>query len=207
MGASKRVAELIMQCQQGNGTKLMAVRFGNVVGSSGSVIPIFRRQIEHGGPVTVTHPEVNRFFMTISEASQMILQAGAMGNGGEIFFLKMGTPVKIADMARDLIRLSGKEPEVDIKIVFIGLRDGEKLYEELITVGEDILPTSHKKVMVLRSSCQYNGAKDTQEARKYLYHEIDELAKIAARHDAKGIKRKLKEIVPEFTPQENDSVL
>src|SRR5208283_4653021 len=149
MGASKRVAELIMQCEQKKGTKLMAVRFGNVVGSSGSVIPLFRRQIEHGGPVTVTHPEINRFFMTIPEASQMILQAGTMGNGGEIFILRMGTPVKIADMARDLIRLSGKEPDVDIKIVFTGLRDGEKLYEELITIGEDILPTIHKKVMVL----------------------------------------------------------
>jgi FlaA1/EpsC-like NDP-sugar epimerase len=122
MGTSKRVTELIMQCQQGNGTRFMAVRFGNVVGSSGSVIPLFRRQIEQGGPVTVTHPEVNRFFMTISEASQMILQAGTMGEGGEIFILRMGTPVKIADMARDLIRLSGKEPDVDIKIVYTGLR-------------------------------------------------------------------------------------
>jgi FlaA1/EpsC-like NDP-sugar epimerase len=207
MGASKRVAELMMQCEQTKGTKLMAVRFGNVVGSSGSVIPLFRRQIEHGGPVTVTHPEINRFFMTIPEASQMILQAGTMGNGGEIFILRMGTPVKIADMARDLIRLSGKEPDVDIKIVFTGLRDGEKLYEELITIGEDILPTIHKKVMVLRSNNYFNGAKSPQEACQFLYHQIDELAKIAERHDAKGIKRKLKEIVPEFTPQENESVL
>ncbi|MGD0279989.1 MAG: nucleoside-diphosphate sugar epimerase/dehydratase [Smithella sp.] len=207
MGASKRVAELIMQCQQGNGTRLMAVRFGNVVGSSGSVIPLFRRQIERGGPVTVTHPEINRFFMTIPEASQMILQAGTMGNGGEIFILRMGTPVKIADMARDLIRLSGKEPDVDIKIVFTGLRDGEKLYEELIAVGEDILPTSHRKVMVLRSSSHFNGARNQQEACQSLYLEIDELTKIAARHDAKGIKRKLQEIVPEFTLQDNDGVL
>jgi FlaA1/EpsC-like NDP-sugar epimerase len=207
MGASKRVAELIMQCEQTKGTKLMSVRFGNVVGSSGSVIPLFRRQIEHGGPVTVTHPEINRFFMTIPEASQMILQAGTMGNGGEIFILRMGTPVKIADMARDLIRLSGKEPDVDIKIVFTGLRDGEKLYEELIAIGEDILPTIHKKVMVLRSNNYFNGAKSPQEACQSLYHEIDELAKIAERHDAKGVKRKLKEIVPEFTPQENEGVL
>lgn len=207
MGASKRVTELIMQCQQGNSTRFMAVRFGNVVGSSGSVIPLFRRQIEQGGPVTVTHPEVNRFFMTIPEASQMILQAGTMGEGGEIFILRMGTPVKIADMARDLIRLSGKEPDVDIKIVYTGLREGEKLYEELITVGEDILPTGHEKVMVLRSNSHFNGAKNPQEAKKHLYHELDELAKIAARHDAKGIKIKLKEIVPEYTPQENESVL
>jgi len=207
MGASKRVTELIMQCLQGNHTKFMAVRFGNVVGSSGSVIPFFRRQIEQGGPVTVTHPEVNRFFMTIPEASQMILQAGAMGEGGEIFILRMGTPVKIADMARDLIRLSGKEPDVDIKIVFTGLREGEKLYEELITAGEDILPTGHKKVMVLRSSSHLNGAGYLLEARKRLYRDIDELVEIAACHDAKGIKAKLKEIVPEFTPQENEGVL
>ncbi len=207
MGASKRVTELIMQCQQGNGTRFMAVRFGNVVGSSGSVIPFFRHQIEQGGPVTVTHPEVNRFFMTIPEASQMILQAGTMGEGGEIFILRMGTPVKIVDMARDLIRLSGKEPDVDIKIVFTGLRDGEKLYEELIAVGEDILPTSHEKVMVLRSKSCFNGVGNPEEAKEHLYREISELVKVAARHDAKGIKRKLKEIVPEFTPQENESVL
>lgn len=207
MGASKRVTELIMQSLQGNHTRFMAVRFGNVVGSSGSVIPFFRRQIEQGGPVTVTHPEVNRFFMTIPEASQMILQAGTMGEGGQIFILRMGTPVKIADMARDLIRLSGKEPDVDIKIVFTGLREGEKLYEELITVGEDILPTGHKKVMVLRSSSHLNEAGYLQEARKRLYRDIDELAELAARHDAKGIKVKLKVIVPEFTPQENEGVL
>jgi FlaA1/EpsC-like NDP-sugar epimerase len=207
MGASKRVTELIMQCLQGNGTRFMAVRFGNVVGSSGSVIPLFRHQIEQGGPVIVTHPEVNRFFMTIPEASQMILQAGTMGEGGEIFILRMGTPVKIVDMARDLIRLSGKEPDVDIKIVFTGLREGEKLYEELITVGEDILPTGHEKVMVLRSNSCFNGAENPQEAKKQLYREIDELVKIASRHDSKGIKAKLKEIIPEFMTQENESVL
>jgi FlaA1/EpsC-like NDP-sugar epimerase len=207
MGASKRVTELIMQCQQGNGTRFMAVRFGNVVGSSGSVIPLFRRQIMQGGPVTVTHPEVNRFFMTIPEASQLILQAGTMGNGGEVFILKMGTPVKIADMARDLIRLSGKEPDVDIKIVYTGLREGEKLYEELITVGEDILPTDHEMVMVLKSNSYFNGSGNPQEARNMLYRELDELVSIAARHDTKGIKEKLKEIVPEYTPQENEGVL
>jgi FlaA1/EpsC-like NDP-sugar epimerase len=207
MGTSKRITELIMQCQQGNATRFMAVRFGNVVGSSGSVIPLFRRQIEQGGPVTVTHPEVNRFFMTIPEASQMILQAGAMGEGGEIFILRMGTPVKIADMARDLIRLSGKEPDVDIKIVYTGLRDGEKLYEELIAVGEDILPTSHEKVMVLRSNMGLSGGDNSQENKNNLYDEIEELAKIAALHDAKGIKTKLKAIVPEYAPQDNEPVL
>jgi FlaA1/EpsC-like NDP-sugar epimerase len=207
MGASKRVAELIMQSLQENGTRFMAVRFGNVVGSSGSVIPVFRRQIEQGGPVTVTHPDVNRYFMTIHEASQMILQAGTMGEGGEVFILRMGTPVKIADMARDLIRLSGKEPDMDIKIVFTGLRDGEKLYEELITVEEDILPTSHEKVMVLRSNRPFNGAKDLQESRDILGNKIAELMKDALRHDSRAIKKILKEIVPEYTPQENEAVL
>jgi FlaA1/EpsC-like NDP-sugar epimerase len=207
MGASKRVTELIMQSMQGNGTRFMAVRFGNVVGSSGSVIPLFRRQIEQGGPVTVTHPEVNRYFMTIPEASQMILQAGAMGEGGEVFILRMGTPVKIADMARDLIRLSGKEPDIDIKIVFTGLREGEKLYEELITVGEDILPTSHEKVMMLRSDCHTNDENILREIRERLGKQIDELVKISQLHDTKAIKIKLKQIIPEYTPQENEAVL
>jgi FlaA1/EpsC-like NDP-sugar epimerase len=130
-----------------------------------------------------------------------------MGKGGEIFILKMGTPVKIADMARDLIRLSGKEPDVDIRIIYTGLREGEKLYEELITVGEDILPTGHEKVMILRSNSHFNSAKNLQETRKNLYRELDKLTEIAARHDANGIKIKLKEIVPEYTPQENKSVL
>ncbi|MEN6374940.1 MAG: nucleoside-diphosphate sugar epimerase/dehydratase [Smithella sp.] len=207
MGTSKRVTELIMQSLQGGTTKFMAVRFGNVVGSSGSVIPLFRRQIEQGGPVTVTHPEVNRYFMTIPEASQMILQAGAMGDGGEIFVLRMGTPVKIADMARDLIRLSGKEPDVDIKIIFTGLREGEKLYEELITVGEDILPTGHEKVMVLRSNNHSSDSRRLLATREKLNKEIDELVKDADRHDAKKIKKKLNDIVPEYKPQENESVL
>jgi FlaA1/EpsC-like NDP-sugar epimerase len=207
MGASKRVTELVMQSLQGNGTRFMAVRFGNVVGSSGSVIPLFRRQIEQGGPVTVTHPEVNRYFMTIPEASQMILQAGAMGEGGEVFVLRMGTPVKIADMARDLIRLSGKEPEIDIKIIFTGLREGEKLYEELIAVGEDILPTGHEKVMVLRSNCHSNDPQCLLEIKEKLDNAIDELVKDSQRHDTKTIKKRLKEIVPEYTPQENEAVL
>jgi FlaA1/EpsC-like NDP-sugar epimerase len=119
----------------------------------------------------------------------------------------MGTPVKIADMARDLIRLSGKEPDMDIKIVFTGLRDGEKLYEELITVEEDILPTGHEKVMVLRSNRPFNGAKDLQESRDILGNKIAELMKDALRHDSRAIKKILKEIVPEYTPQENEAVL
>ncbi len=207
MGASKRVTELLLQSFQGNRTKFMAVRFGNVVGSSGSVVPIFRRQIEHGGPVTVTHPEVNRYFMTIPEAAQMIMQAGAMGEGGEIFILRMGTPVRIADMARDLIRLSGKEPDRDIKIVFTGLREGEKLYEELITVGEGIVPTDHKKIMVLRSDGMFNASNDRAQFSVWLDTELGILSDVALCHDAQAIKKKLQEIVPEYTPQDAGSVL
>ena len=206
MGASKRVAELLLQSFQGNGTKFMAVRFGNVVGSSGSVIPLFRRQIEQGGPVTVTHPDVNRYFMTIPEAAQMIIQAGAMGEGGEVFILRMGTPVKILDMARDLIRLSGKEPDKDIKIVFTGLREGEKLYEELITVGEGIVPTKHEKIMVLRSDGFSNGLKSPAELHDWLNSELKQLYDLSLRHDSPAIKRKLQEIVPEYSPQETESI-
>ena len=206
MGASKRVAELLLQSFQGNNTKFVAVRFGNVVGSSGSVIPLFRRQIEQGGPVTVTHPDVNRYFMTIPEAAQMIIQAGAMGEGGEVFILKMGTPVKILDMARDLIRLSGKEPDKDIKIVFTGLREGEKLYEELITVGEGIGPTKHEKIMVLRSDGFSNGLKSPAELHDWLNSEIKQLYELSLRHDSPAIKRKLQEIVPEYSPQETESI-
>jgi FlaA1/EpsC-like NDP-sugar epimerase len=207
MGASKRVTELIMQSMQSNDTRLTAVRFGNVVGSSGSVIPIFRQQIEQGGPVTVTHPEVTRYFMTISEASQLILQAAAMGEGGEVFILKMGTPVKIVDMARDLIRLSGKDPDIDIEIIYTGLREGEKLYEELITEGEDILPTRHEKIMVLRPNGHANGLNYPQGRRQKLDEDIEELVKYSLSHNAGAIKKKLKEIVPEYTPQKNESVL
>ena len=206
MGASKRVAELLLQSFQGSGTKFVAVRFGNVVGSSGSVIPLFRRQIEQGGPVTVTHPDVNRYFMTIPEAAQMIIQAGAMGEGGEVFILRMGTPVKILDMARDLIRLSGKEPDKDIKIVFTGLREGEKLYEELITVGEGIGPTKHEKIMVLRSDGFSKALNSPAELHDWLNSELKQLYELSLRHDSPAIKRKLQEIVPEYSPQETESI-
>lgn len=207
MGASKRVAELLLQSFQGNGTKFMAVRFGNVVGSSGSVVPLFRRQIEQGGPVMVTHPDVKRYFMTIPEAAQLIMQAGAMGEGGEIFILRMGTPIRIADMARDLIRLSGKEPGRDIEIIFTGLRDGEKLYEELITAGEGIVPTGHEKIMVLRSDGLFNGSSDLVRFNEWLDTELIMLRDLALRHDAQAIKKKLQEIVAEYTPQEAPSIL
>ena len=207
MGASKRVTELLLHALQGAGTRFMAVRFGNVVGSSGSVIPVFRNQIEQGGPVTVTHPEVRRFFMTIPEAAQLILQAGGMGQGGEIFILKMGTPVKIVDMARDLIRLSGREPDRDVKITFTGLRDGEKLYEELITVGEGIVSTKHEKIMVLRTDGQMGLAASGQALSALLDAQLAELYAAADRFDAPAIKQKLREIVPEYTPQDTASVL
>ena len=192
MGATKRVAELLIQENyRQNGCPQMAVRFGNVIGSSGSVIPLFKKQIEQGGPVTVTHPEVTRYFMTIPEAAQLILQAGTMGKGGETFILDMGTPVKILDLARDLIRLSGFRPEEDIAIRFTGLRPGEKLYEELITDGEGILPTHHPKIMVLRGeACNFS----------WLKGEIEELRRLAYIQDASGIKEKLKEILPEYQP-------
>jgi FlaA1/EpsC-like NDP-sugar epimerase len=192
MGASKRLAETMVQSQNGCGlsqTRFMIVRFGNVVGSVGSVVPLFKKQIQDGGPVTVTHPDVTRFFMTIPEACQLILQAGAMGSGGEIFILDMGTPIKIDDMARDLIRLSGFEPEIDIQIEYTGLRPGEKLYEELITEGENIVPTRHEKIMVLKGvECDLG----------MLNGKIDELVNLAEEQAGDKIKAKLKEIVPEY---------
>jgi FlaA1/EpsC-like NDP-sugar epimerase len=193
MGASKRVAEMIAQCRNGNSsTQFIAVRFGNVIGSSGSAIPIFQEQISRGGPITITHPEMTRFFMSIPEAAQLILQAGAMGKGGEIFILEMGQPVRIVDLAQDLIRLHGLEPGKDISIEFTGLRPGEKLFEELITEGEGIIPTNHEKIMVLQSE-------DFDLER--LNRQVDKLLKIAGTYDAKALKQKLKEIVPEYNPQ------
>lgn len=153
MGATKRVTEMIIQTMDKRSkTKFVAVRFGNVLGSRGSVIPTFKKQITKGGPVTVTHPDMVRFFMTIPEASQLVIQAGAMAQGGETFILDMGKPVKIVDLARDLIRLSGFEPDVDIPIKFTGMRPGEKLYEELLTAEEGTSATKHKRIFVAKPS-------------------------------------------------------
>jgi FlaA1/EpsC-like NDP-sugar epimerase len=224
MGASKRITELIMQsyCASGAGcpagrkggakTRFMAVRFGNVLGSSGSVIPLFKRQIELGGPVTVTDPRMTRYFMSIEEAAQLILQAAAMNDdevplenrvadtscGGEIFILQMGTPVKIDQMARDLIKLCGREPDQDIQIIYTGLRPGEKLYEELITEGEGIVPTGHKKIMVLKS--EDSNVKDISS-------HLDELESLARDHDGPAIKAKIAVLVPEYQPAEEVAVL
>jgi FlaA1/EpsC-like NDP-sugar epimerase len=202
MGASKRLAELIVESRQGNGTRFMAVRFGNVIGSSGSVLPLFRRQLEQGGPITVTHPEVTRYFMTIPEAAQLILQAGGLGEGGEIFILEMGTPVKIAKMAEELVRLSGKTPGKDVEIIFTGLREGEKLYEELITQDEGVASTKYEKIMVLLSNGR-NGKKNRDGFSRWLNESLEDLYQIVGTHDAHAIRTKLKEILPEYLPEQN----
>ncbi len=197
MGSSKRVAEMVVQHsgdRKALKTRFMIVRFGNVVGSVGSVVPLFKKQIAAGGPVTVTHPDVNRYFMMIPEACQLILQAGALGGGNSgvaIYILDMGTPIRIDDMARDLIRFSGFVPDEEIRIEYIGLRPGEKLFEELITDGEGIVPTSHDKIMVLRNR---------EPSPANLLENIDELIVFAKEQDHQKIKRKLQEIVPEYKP-------
>ncbi len=173
-------------------TRFMGVRFGNVLGSSGSVIPLFKRQIEKGGPVTVTHPEVTRYFMSAEEAAQLILQTGSMAEGGEIFILKMGEPIKIAEMARELIKLTGREPDSEIEIRYVGLRAGEKLYEELITEGEGIVDTHHEKIMVLRGA--------TVIPCKVLSNQLELLVHHAKELDSKCIKETLQQIVPEYIP-------
>lgn len=202
MGCSKRVAEMIVYSEAARtGKPFMAVRFGNVLGSRGSVLETFRRQIAAGGPVTVTDPEVNRFFMTIPEAVQLVLQACALGSGGEVFVLDMGAPVRIADLALDLIRLSGLEEGRDIEIEFTGLRPGEKLYEELFLPDEEYERTRHPKIFVCRSAMDavgssISGASDGLEFRK----RIDGLLELARDGREEEVLRTLKELVPEYTP-------
>ena len=191
MGASKRVAEMYVQAlSTSSQTAFVTVRFGNVLGSAGSVVPLFKQQIAAGGPVTVTDPEMRRYFMTIPEASQLVLQAGAMGDGGEIFVLDMGSPIKIVDLARDLIQLSGLEPDVDIEIEFTGLRPGEKLFEELSLADESTGKTKHPKI--------YTG-RLMPHASKDVDRWIDRLRQLsAAEADAEQIRAALREIVPEY---------
>jgi FlaA1/EpsC-like NDP-sugar epimerase len=196
MGATKRVAELYVHARAlETGRRYVAVRFGNVLGSRGSVVPLFKQQIAQGGPVLVTHPDVRRFFMTIPEAVQLVLQAAALGGGGEIFALDMGEPVRIVDLARDMIRLSGLQEGRDIDIEFTGLRPGEKLFEELFVPSESYERTLREKIYVAR-----NGAKPPQEANARLYSAIDELIARAQQGNADAVRRQLAIIVPEFQP-------
>jgi len=195
MGATKRVAELLVQeSAQRSGRPYVAVRFGNVLGSRGSVVPIFREQIARGGPVTVTHPEVRRYFMTIPEAVQLVLQAATLGQGGEVFLLDMGEPIRIVDLAKDLIVLSGLEVGQDIGIVYTGLQPGEKLFEELFVEGEEYIPTQHKKIFISR-----NGAR-SPSCPVDLDQATEELVALAQQSDDDRVRAKLKEIVPEYTP-------
>jgi FlaA1/EpsC-like NDP-sugar epimerase len=193
MGCSKRICEIYIQSlakymeKRGTATtQFITTRFGNVLGSNGSVIPLFKEQIRKGGPVTVTHPDICRYFMTIPEACQLVLEAGSMGKGGEIYVFDMGSPVKIVDLAEKMISLSGKK---DVKITFTGLRPGEKLYEELLSNEEHTKPTHHEKIMIA-------------DVREYEYEavkkEIDELISISYEFDDRKTVKKMKEIVPEF---------
>ncbi|WP_027937097.1 polysaccharide biosynthesis protein [Anaeroarcus burkinensis] len=189
MGATKRVAELIIQeYSQRSKTIFAAVRFGNVLGSRGSVLPLFRKQIASGGPVTVTDPEMKRYFMTIPEASQLVLQAGAQAIGGEVFVLDMGEPVKIVDLAKDVIRLSGLEPEKDISISFCGLRPGEKLFEELLTAEEGTESTRHEKIFVANIKCVNKARLDSMLEELKIQVESDKIISL------------LKDIVPTYQP-------
>lgn len=191
MGASKRIAEMYVQAlnKEAEGTRFITTRFGNVLGSNGSVIPYFKKQIQKGGPVTVTHPDIIRYFMTIPEACTLVLEASVLGNGGEIFVFDMGQPVKILHLARNMIRLAGYTPDVDIPIVFTGLRPGEKLYEELLNQKETTLPTNHEKIMIAR-------------VREYAFAEvskgIEELVQLSYEGKPFETVRKMKELVPEF---------
>jgi FlaA1/EpsC-like NDP-sugar epimerase len=191
MGVTKRVTELLIQSLQNGGPKFVSVRFGNVLGSNGSVVPIFKNQIAAGGPVTVTHPKMRRYFMTITEASQLVLQASTMGHGGEIFVLDMGEPVRIVDLARNLILLSGLRPDIDVPIRFTGIRPGEKLYEELSAYGEDTSPTFHEKIQIFTG----NGARHEDMVKR-----LHALRRICRSRDAGTLLLWFKELVPDYNP-------
>jgi FlaA1/EpsC-like NDP-sugar epimerase len=193
MGVTKRIAELIILGLQHEHTRYVAVRFGNVLGSNGSVVPIFQQQIAAGGPVTVTHPEARRFFMTIPEAVQLVLQASTMGVASDIFVLEMGQQIRIVDMARNLIRLSGLEPDQDIPIIYTGLRPGEKLFEELMLDGEGVKPTSHPKIRVLDG-----GPVSFEQVQLWL----DELSALVEAKNVYGLIQTFQRIVPEYKPSD-----
>lgn len=197
MGASKRIAEKYVQSLQlrsirennGKGTKFITTRFGNVLGSNGSVVPLFSKQIAAGGPVTITHQDIIRYFMTIPEACQLVLEAGSMGKGGEIYIFDMGKPVKIIDLARKMIKLAGFIPDKDIPIKIVGLRPGEKLYEELLNDTSKTIPTYHEKIMI---------AEEIQDEFQNLHYEIEELIGMSIFFSNEDIVAKMKKIVPEF---------
>ncbi|MBK9636672.1 MAG: polysaccharide biosynthesis protein [Bacteroidetes bacterium] len=196
MGATKRIAEMYIQSMNGLGkTKFITTRFGNVLGSNGSVIPRFKKQIESGKPLTITHPDITRYFMTISEACQLVLEAGSMGKGGEIFIFDMGLPVKIADLAKKMIQLSGLELGKDIQINYTGLRPGEKLFEELLANEENTLPTHHKKIMI---------AKVKSYPFDFVSEEIDALIELFNSQNNEAIVTKMKKIVPEFLSKNSE---
>jgi FlaA1/EpsC-like NDP-sugar epimerase len=197
MGATKRAAEMIIQTiNEKSETEFVAVRFGNVLGSNGSVIPLFKQQIIEGGPITITHPDIIRYFMTIPEAVQLVIQAGAMAKGGEIFILDMGDPVKIVDLANNLITLSGFEPGVDIKIEYSGLRPGEKLYEELLMAEEGLTNTDNKKIFIGKP-IDIN----TDVVKKHL----EVLEKIVQKEEVELINSVMKELVPTYNRKDNKS--
>jgi FlaA1/EpsC-like NDP-sugar epimerase len=197
MGATKRVAEMCVQALSTRSkTKFVAVRFGNVLGSTGSVVPTFRAQIAAGGPVTVTHPDMVRYFMTIPEASQLVMQAAAMGRGGEIFVLDMGEPVKIVDLANDMIRLSGLVPGVDIRVEFTGMRPGEKLFEELGFDAERMAKTAHPKIFTGRLAPVSLGELESSLAELHSY---------AASVSAPEVRAALRAVVPEMLSAPSDS--
>ena len=202
MGASKRIAEIYVQAlheqtqkNPNKVTRFVTTRFGNVLGSNGSVVPLFKKQIEKGGPLTITHPDIIRYFMTIPEACQLVLEAGAMGNGGEVFIFDMGKAVKIIDLAKKIIRLAGYIPYRDIDIKVIGLRPGEKLYEELLSNKTTTLPTYNEKIMIAKVETY-----DFEE----LQIEIQELFELASKQDKNSIVKKMKQIVPEFISMNSD---
>jgi FlaA1/EpsC-like NDP-sugar epimerase len=198
MGASKRIAEIYVQSLQNKkniATRFITTRFGNVLGSSGSVIPLFRKQISQGGPVTVTHKDIIRYFMMIPEACQLVLQAGTMGKGGEIFIFDMGKQVRILELAERMIKLSGYEPYEDIDIEFIGLRPGEKLFEELLNDESTTLPTHHPKIMIAKVPTQ-----DFTEIRE----KVDQLIEISRKRNDQEVVKQLKELVPEFKSENSE---
>ena len=199
MGVSKRIAEMYVQALNDHSpTNYITTRFGNVLGSNGSVIPVFREQISNGGPVTVTHPDIIRYFMTIPEAAQLVLQAGSMGTGGEIYLFDMGEPVKIKHLAEELIRLSGFRPYEDIDIVFTGLRPGEKLYEELLLAEEGVTATPHEKICVADASVQ---------PFESIQIKIDHLLENCLKQNNSDLKKELLKIVPEFQLPDKDGTL